>query len=86
MEPIHSGTNLRDQFAVKIVNEYNALGHADWPHFRYIDVTGYVDSQNTLKYCLEKQDLKISGTEYCLRPTTWLSSLSSMIVSPLKLC
>ncbi|KAH7729547.1 Protein F35G2.1 a [Aphelenchoides avenae] len=39
LEASHSGANLRDQLADKVLNEYNRAGYQDWPNFRYLEVT-----------------------------------------------
>lgn len=39
LEASHSGTNLREQLADKVLNEYNRGGYPDWPNFKYIEVT-----------------------------------------------
>uniref|UniRef100_A0A914HZE2 Sulfhydryl oxidase n=1 Tax=Globodera rostochiensis TaxID=31243 RepID=A0A914HZE2_GLORO len=38
MESSHSGTNLRDQLATKILNEYSRFAYADWPNLRHLEV------------------------------------------------
>uniref|UniRef100_A0A183BQW8 Thioredoxin domain-containing protein n=1 Tax=Globodera pallida TaxID=36090 RepID=A0A183BQW8_GLOPA len=38
MESSHSGTNLRDQLATKILNEYSRFAYTDWPNLRHLEV------------------------------------------------
>uniref|UniRef100_A0A915D3A1 Thioredoxin domain-containing protein n=1 Tax=Ditylenchus dipsaci TaxID=166011 RepID=A0A915D3A1_9BILA len=40
IEASHSGSNLRDQLAGKILNEFNHFQFLDWPNLRYIEVNG----------------------------------------------
>ncbi|CAD5218701.1 unnamed protein product [Bursaphelenchus okinawaensis] len=40
LDPSHSATNLRDQLASKVTNEYSVRRYPEWPNFSYVDVTG----------------------------------------------
>uniref|UniRef100_A0AC35FVL1 Sulfhydryl oxidase n=1 Tax=Panagrolaimus sp. PS1159 TaxID=55785 RepID=A0AC35FVL1_9BILA len=74
LEAAHSGTNLRDQLANKILNEYSRMPYPDWPNFHYLDVNRQTkfddlwktvaDSANYLVIIFEHFDG--AGTEFML--------------------